>query len=343
MFGLGDTLANFARYRQQFEGGSGTALPADGKLVEIPDFGTNPGNLILRRFVPDDLPARAPLVVVLHGCTQTAASYDAGAGWMQLAMLAGFAVLLPEQQRANNPNRCFNWFLPEDTRRDQGEVASIKQMVDRMVLDHGLDPKRVFVTGLSAGGAMTSALLACYPETFAAGAIIAGLPYGCAGNTQEALMAMFQGGARSGRELGDRVRSASSHAGPWPRVSVWHGSADLSVKPSNAAEIVKQWVDVHGAAAEPSVSDEVSGFPHQVWRLGGKAVVETYSITGMAHGTPIDAESCGVAGPYILDVGISSTALTARSWGLLRRPAASFEVRPLIDKALRVVGLQREG
>jgi len=368
MPGFGDTLSNFVRYRKQFKamGRSIGGLSPDSDLVETADFGTNPGNLRMQSFVPDHLPPSAPLVVVLHGCTQTAAGYDYGAGWTHLAAQFGFAVLLPEQQRANNSNLCFNWFLPKDTQRDHGEVSSIKQMIDRMLLDHGLDPKRVFVTGLSAGGAMTSALLACYPETFAAGAIIAGLPYGCATNTQEALACMFQGGDRTGRIWGDMVRSASSHTGPWPRISVWHGSADATVKPTNAAEIVKQWIDVHGASTEPSVTGKVSGFPHRVWMLGGEPVVEAYSITGMAHGTPIDptaedpADRCGVAGPHILDVGISSTAIIARSWGLLTSrvaeatpvrprpgreakaappPPKRFDVGEVINKALRAAGL----
>jgi poly(hydroxyalkanoate) depolymerase family esterase len=268
MPGFGETLSDFARFRKQFEtaGRPMGGLSPDSDLTELTDFGPNPGDLLMQTFVPDGLPPLAPLVVVLHGCTQTAASYDHGAGWTHMAAQFGFAVLLPEQQRANNPNLCFNWFLPEDTRRDHGEVASIKQMIDRMILDHGLDPKRVFVTGLSAGGAMTSALLACYPETFAAGAIIAGLPYGCASNTQQALSAMFQGGSGTGSVWGDMVRGASSHTGPWPRISVWHGSADTTVKPTNAAEIVKQWIDVHGASSEPTVKDTVSGFPHRVRR-----------------------------------------------------------------------------
>jgi feruloyl esterase len=367
MPGFGDTLSKFARYRKQFEtmGRSMGGLQPDSDLTQIVDFGTNPGNLVMQCFVPDDLPPSAPLVVVLHGCTQTAASYDHGAGWTDMAARSGFAVLLPEQQRANNPNLCFNWFLPEDTRRGRGEAMSIKQMIDRMILQHDLDPKRVFVTGLSAGGAMTSALLACYPESFAAGAIIAGLPYGCADNTREALAAMFQGGTRTAAAWGDLVRGASSHRGPWPRVSVWHGSADKTVVPANAAEIVKQWLDVHGAASEPAIEDKVSGFPHRAWTRGGNTVVEAYSINGMAHGTPIDpsaadpADRCGVAGPYVLDAGISSTAIIARAWGLLpgqkaepaparpRRPSATepaaaparFDVGAVISKALRAAGL----
>ncbi|RVD47672.1 PHB depolymerase family esterase, partial [Mesorhizobium sp. M7A.F.Ca.ET.027.03.2.1] len=113
--------------------------------------------------MPADLPDGAPLVVVLHGCTQNAAGYDRHSGWSQLADEGGFALLYPEQQRANNPNLCFNWFLPADTARDRGEVFSIRQMIETMVVAHGLDRKQIFVTGLSAGGAMAAAMIATYP------------------------------------------------------------------------------------------------------------------------------------------------------------------------------------
>ena len=103
-----------------------------------------------------------------------------------------------------------------------------------MIVDHGIDRRRVFVTGLSAGGAMTSVMLATYPDAFAAGAIIAGLPYGTATNVNEAFGSMGQVRARSAREWGDLVRAASPHKGPWPRVSVWHGGADPVVKSENA-------------------------------------------------------------------------------------------------------------
>lgn len=366
MPGLGDTLTNFARYRKQFEAVNGAARGpsvGDDHLIETVGFGSNPGNLIMRSFLPDLLPPSAPLVVVLHGCTQTAVSYDHGAGWSTLARQFGFALLFPEQQRSNNPNLCFNWFLPEDTRRDRGETLSIREMIDRMVSEHRLDPKRVFITGLSAGGAMTGSLLACYPEVFAAGAIIAGLPYGCATNTQEALAAMFQGGSQTARAWGDMVRTASPHAGPWPRVAVWHGSADTTVKPGNAANIVEQWLDVHGCAAQAAVADKVAGYPHRTWLKDGQPAVEAYSITGMAHGTPIDTRAsdpddrCGAPGPHMLDAGISSTAVIARSWGLLKHRVAEaalehpkaeprqaagrgrFDVGAIIDKALRAAGL----
>src|SRR5689334_23050100 len=182
-------------------------------------------------FVPEDLPAGAPLVVALHGCTQTAGGYDRGTGWSTLAAREGFALLLPEQRQGNNANRCFNWFEPGDTRRDQGEAASIRQMVAHMVERHRLDPQRVFVTGLSAGGAMASVMLATYPEVFAAGAILAGLPYGAAHSMPEAFEAMTTGRPRPARDWAEAVRRASPHRGPWPRVSVWQGEADTTVRP----------------------------------------------------------------------------------------------------------------
>ena len=149
------------------------------RLTETVGFGTNPGDLKMFSYLPRDQRARQklPLVVVLHGCTQNAARYDTGAGWSTLATRYGFALLMPEQKPSNNANTCFNWFNPEDIARGSGEALSIRQMIARMAREHGIDQKRVFITGLSAGGAMTAVMLATYPEVFAGGAIIAGLPY----------------------------------------------------------------------------------------------------------------------------------------------------------------------
>lgn len=192
------------------------AAAPSGRLLELTGFGANPGALQGWFYLPDGLRRTAPLVVVLHGCTQTSAGYDWGSGWSELADQEGFALLFPEQQRSNNANLCFNWFQPSDTRRDAGEALSIREMIETMLTAHGLDRGRVFITGLSAGGAMAAAVLAAYPETFAAGAIIAGLPVGVAHTVPEAFERMRGNGLPSPEKLQELLRQASPHRGPWP-------------------------------------------------------------------------------------------------------------------------------
>jgi poly(hydroxyalkanoate) depolymerase family esterase len=301
--------------------GWGARQPLHSPLVEITGFGTNPGDLRMFSYVPENLQPVPALVVVLHGCGQTAAGYDLGAGWSTLAKHYGFALLMPQQQHSNNGQGCFNWFNPEDTTRGSGEACSISQMIARMVTDHRIDPHRIYVTGLSAGGAMTSVMLATYPEFFAAGAVIAGLPFGVATNVREALSGMFQTPARPAGELGDLVRNASDHRGPWPKISVWHGSADRTVNPANADEIVKQWLDVHHLPSAPMSEGTVDGYPRQIWwNADGETLVESYTITNMAHGTPLgiadNDERYGAQGAFMIEAGISSSYHIANFFGL---------------------------
>ncbi len=299
----------------------GRGADESSPLGEVADFGDNPGNLRMFAFVPAQLQKPRALVVVLHGCGQTAAAYDLGAGWSTLAKHYGFALLMPEQQRANNANTCFNWFNSEDIARDGGEALSIREMIAHMVDIHSIDPARVFITGLSAGGGMTSVMLATYPEVFAAGAVIAGLPYGIASNLREALDGMFHSPARPARELGDLVRKASDHRGPWPKISVWHGSADRTVNPGNANEIVKQWLDLHDLPETPMAETNVDGYPRQAWwNKDGETLVESYAITDMAHGTPLgladNDQRYGVEGAFLIEAGISSSYHIAKFFGL---------------------------
>ncbi|WP_057921873.1 extracellular catalytic domain type 1 short-chain-length polyhydroxyalkanoate depolymerase [Lysobacter capsici] len=289
--------------------------------TEVTGFGSNPGNLRMFKYVPPNLPANAPLVVAMHGCSQSAASYDAETGWELLAQRWHFAVVLPQQQSANNSSACFNWFETGDTTRGQGEALSIKQMIDKMRADHGSAADRVYVTGLSSGGAMTAVMLATYPEVFAGGAIVAGIPYRCATSSSAAFSCMSPGSDLTPAQWGDKVRAASTHTGPWPIVSIWHGDADYVVRPANAAESLQQWTNVHGIDQVADVEDSVAGYPHKVYRdAQGRARVETYTITGMGHGTPVDPgtgeSQCGSAGAYVLDVNICSSYYIGRFWGL---------------------------
>ena len=378
---ISETIAHLSALRAGMD-----AVPLgtpDGRLRKFTDFGSNPGNLGARVYFPEQWAARRALIVVLHGCTQRAASYDQGSGWSRLADEHGFALLFPQQRRANNPNRCFNWFVPEDIARDSGEALSIRQMIAAVVDAQGIDPGQIFITGLSAGGAMTSVMLATYPELFAGGAIIAGIPYGVAATMSQALEAM--GGRGSGlrsADLASAVRGASGHAGPWPTLSVWQGTADTTVNVANADAILAQWLSVHGIAEVTAEEETVAGHAHRIWRdAAGRAVIEDYRIAGMGHGTPLATsgdEACGVAGPYMLAVGLSSTRRIADHWGLTgsaparttghaenvptadlpaarpairptrlpepasARPASALsEVQSVIEDALRVAGLMR--
>lgn len=371
---ISDTIARLGALRARGAIHSPDVI-ASGRLSVLGDFGSNPGALRAHRYLPDRAEG-APLVVVLHGCTQTAAGYDYMSGWSQLADEGGFALLYPEQQRANNPNLCFNWFQPADTTRDRGEALSIRQMIEAMLETYDLDRERVFVTGLSAGGAMATAMLANYPEMFAGGGIIAGLPYGSARTIPEAFDRMRGHGGPSEQDLQRLLQRSSTYSGPWPRVSIWQGSSDHTVAPSNADAIASQWRGVHKLKTEPSRLTTAGSHSRQAWHnAAGDVAIEINTIHGMGHGAPLDGH-LGVPGPYMLDVGISSTREIARFWGLLnervsatstrsasarQRPAPSLEgqgapklalgrgqntsastaTRQVIEDALRAAGLMR--
>jgi poly(hydroxyalkanoate) depolymerase family esterase len=299
------------------------AIPASaaGSIDEVTGFGSNPGSLRMFRYLPTGLSQDRPVVVAMHGCTQDAKGYGTNTGWVQLADKWNFGLVLPEQQSANNYNKCFNWFQGTDIARGQGEAESIAQMIRRMITDTGANPSRVYVTGLSAGAAMTSVMLAAYPDMVAGGGIVAGLPYGCATSMIDAFTCMNPGKDTTATVWGDRVRAASSHTGPWPTVSIWHGTADYTVAVANQRELVEQWTNVHGIPATPTATDTIAGYPHAMYQdSGGRTLVQTYTITGMGHGQPVDPGSadgqCGTAAAYILDVNVCAAWQLGQGWNL---------------------------
>jgi poly(hydroxyalkanoate) depolymerase family esterase len=192
-----------------------------------------------------------PLVCMLHGCTQDAAGLAAATRMNEEADRHGFVVVYPQQERGDNPQGCWNWFQPEHQARGAGEPASIAAVVRDVVGSAGpwtIDPRRVFVAGLSAGGAMAAILAATYPDLFAAVAVHSGLAYGSAKNVGDAFAAMAQGNANAA----DHGRAAHVAMGafsrPVPSIVV-HGMADGTVAPVNADQVLEQSMTANRLAA----------------------------------------------------------------------------------------------
>ncbi|MBO9136988.1 PHB depolymerase family esterase (plasmid) [Rhizobium sp. B230/85] len=331
---LSDTIRPLRRYQASLM----SSKPIATTLKKLESFGSNPGELQGWYQMPQKAHAAPALVVGLHACLQTAADYDHGSGWSELARRYGFAVLFPEQCSSNNATLCFNWFNPEDVTRDSGEVLSIRQMIASLITNHEVDAARVYVVGLSAGGAMANALLATYPEVFAGGAIISGLPYGVASTLLEAFDRMRGHELPSALALEASIRAASSHQGPWPTLSVWHGTSDDTVVDANSFAIVEQWRNI--LEAEATTATEVEGHRRRSWLdASGRRVIDHYHIIGMGHGFPTETKSgYGQRAPLMLEMGISATAHIAWSWCLM----TSFTPQTTVAKA-EVVVIPQDG
>lgn len=306
-----------------------------GELREVGSFGSNPGNLKMFGYVPDGLAPNAPLVVVLHGCKQEAASFARDSGFVARADRDKFALLLPQQRGlppvyydifvlpwvylwygANNQNACFNWFERRDVRREGGEAQSIAQMIDSMIARHDLDRSRVFVVGLSAGGAMSAAMLAAYPEKFSGGAIVAGIPVGCADTVSDALHCMNPGVDRPPAEWGKAVPSAPARLA---RIAIWHGDRDERVTPLNARELVEQWGAVLGVQPPPARTQTDNLVRERYANADGSRMLESVTVKGLAHAFPVAAGAgapCGQPGDFVAAAGVCAAGEIVKFWGI---------------------------
>lgn len=293
-------------------------------ISTVSAFGSNPGNLGMLVYAPPRLRPGRPLVVVLHGCGQDAARFAADAGWIALADRFRLALLLPQQGYENHHGRCFNWFRPDDVRHGSGEAMSIRQMVRTAVKRFGSDPRRIFVAGFSAGGAMTAAMLAAYPALFAGGAVVAGFPVGCARTALGAVLNMRQANLLRTRDaLAEEVRRAGTSKArrTWPRLSIWQGGLDRTVHPGNAEALAAQWGEVHGFGLEPLTDVTEAGLRHRTWgRVGRPAAVELWALPRLGHVFPVDPRipDGGRAGSWVADGGICAVQRIAGFWGLER-------------------------
>jgi poly(hydroxyalkanoate) depolymerase family esterase len=233
-----------------------------------------------RLFVPPRrlagrIAGRPRLIVMLHGCTQTAEDFATGTGMNRYAGAADCLVLYPEQVSRANPQRCWNWFNPADQQRDHGEPALIAGMTRQVMAQYDVDPAAIFVAGLSAGGALAVIMAEAYPDLFAAVGVHSGLACGAATDMASAFAAMRQG------------RPGASRAGAAIPAIVFHGDRDSTVNPRNAIEVVAQ---LAGAASQDAGAGEAGqaqgglGYTRTVHRgADGTEAMEQWVVHGAGH------------------------------------------------------------
>jgi poly(hydroxyalkanoate) depolymerase family esterase len=217
-----------------------------------------------RLFVPAsyDGSRPAPLLVMLHGCTQDPDDFARGTRMNEVAEERGLLVAYPEQTAAGNPQKCWSWYDPAHQERGHGEPEDVARIAREVMASHRVDPARVYVAGVSAGGAMALNAAAAYPELFAAAGSHSGIAYRAAGGVQQALAAM-QRGAGDAAGLGAAVAAAmGGRARPLP-VIVFHGGVDPVVRVVNAEQTAFQWAAASGLAGRPlrPMMDQVYGPP----------------------------------------------------------------------------------
>ncbi|WP_055556735.1 PHB depolymerase family esterase [Streptomyces sp. NBRC 110028] len=264
-------------------------------LVEVTNFGSNPGNLRMHVYVPDSRPAKPAIVVAMHGCGGSGPGFHQGSEFASLADQRGFVVIYPTATKQTAMSNCFDVWSDASKHHNGGsDPASVVSMVSYVEQRYNGDPQRVFVTGSSSGGMETTALLADYPDVFKAGSAFMGVPFGCFANEADfpPWTSKCVGGNmhKTAQEWGNLVRQAyPGYAGTRPRVQLWHGTNDTLVPFQLMQEETKQWADVFGLSQTPTSTDQ----PQPNWTrqrfagTDGAVRLEAISVSGAGHQLPM--------------------------------------------------------
>ncbi|MEU8010149.1 extracellular catalytic domain type 1 short-chain-length polyhydroxyalkanoate depolymerase [Micromonospora parva] len=270
------------------------ASPASAAtLTQVTNFGTNPTNLQMHLYVPDRVATRPAILLAMHYCTGTGPAFYSGTQYASLADRYGFIVIYPSATRSS---KCWDVYSPQALRRGGGsDPVGLMSMVDYVKQRYSADPARIFATGTSSGAMMTNVMLGDYPDVFAAGASFAGVPFACfaTGGTSEWNSQCANGQLiRTAQQWGDLVREAyPGYTGQRPRMQIWHGTNDETLRYPNFGEQVKQWTNVHGLSQTPTYTDSPqSGYTRTRYGSSGPmAPVEAISMQGVTHNLPVDA------------------------------------------------------
>jgi poly(hydroxyalkanoate) depolymerase family esterase len=258
----------------------------DGAAFVTASFTNQAGTRSYKLYLPSGRAGQPlPLVVMLHGCTQSPDDFAAGTRMNALAEEHGCLVAYPAQPAAANPSRCWNWFSPDDQQRGRGEPSLIAGITRRILRDHPVDPRRVYVAGLSAGGAAAAILGRAYPDLYAAIGVHSGLACGAASDLPSAFAAMRQGGTSAPRRAGDV--SASGRGARIVPTIVLHGDQDTTVHPRNGDEVIAQAKAAATQLRSTVERGQVQG-GHAYSRTlyadpAGRALLEQWTIHGAGH------------------------------------------------------------
>ncbi|MCE2681964.1 MAG: PHB depolymerase family esterase [Cryomorphaceae bacterium] len=279
-------------------------LSAQSSLVAVPEFGANLGSL--ECLIQPTSTKNRPLILVLHGCTQSAQEAISVSGWDALAKENDFFLLAPQQRIGNNPNRCFNWFRPEDIDSLNGEAASILNMLSYCLTHFSIDTSQIFITGFSAGGQMSVSLLALTPARFKGGAVFACGPYGLAEKPGQALKAMHGQPELTEKQLTLRVMNLHPETAlSFPSLYIYHGLDDGVVYPNCAVMLYMQWRGIKQLNASPEKEVLLKEHPFiqrtSVGSTDNYNRVVLYQCTGLGHQIPVDpGTNSGQGGQYNL-------------------------------------------
>jgi poly(hydroxyalkanoate) depolymerase family esterase len=259
-------------------------VPAGGQFL-AGSYANDAGVLGYKLYIPGSYCGQAlPLVVMLHGCTQTADDFAAGTRMNGIAEAHGCFVVYPEQPVAAHPARCWNWFRRGDQQRDQGEPSLIAGITRRVMRDYRVDSRRVYVAGLSAGAAAAAILGVSYPDLYAAIGVHSGLAYGAASDLPSAVAAMRQGEISAAWPAhGALGPDAEGRIVP---TIVFHGDQDVTVHPRNSAHVIAYWANTSTLRASVHRGRVPGGhaYSRTVYRNAtGKPILEQWDIHGGGH------------------------------------------------------------
>lgn len=272
-------------------------------FTKLAKFGANPGELSASYYASAD--TNDSLLVLLHGCGQNSEQLAKQSGLYQQAKLHNFALLLPQQHKENNATTCFNWFSKADQDKDQGETLSIVNMIK--ATKKLTQSNKVFIVGLSAGGALTSSLMVHYPNMFEAGAVVAGIPYPCADNLIKAISCMKSGSTTDAKNLAKQINKTQVQ---WPKLTVITGDKDNIVNPKNAELMAQQWGYLTGQSKPSSL--KIADVNASSFGESSELIV----IPNMGHGLPINSEltAGGSAAPFVLESPFSAADYLVKKW-----------------------------